>query len=41
MVKGKEKKQYTTYRYMQDGEMRLKIENAEGKFCVRIFKKGK
>eukprot|EP01084_Bolivina_argentea_P056420 103272_1 len=39
MVKGKEKKEYTTYRYMENGEMRLKIQNKEGKFCIRIFKR--
>ena len=41
MEKGKEKKKYTTYRYMDDGEMKLKIENAAGKYCIRIFKKEK
>mmetsp|Transcript_44438 Transcript_44438/g.71175 ORF Transcript_44438/g.71175 Transcript_44438/m.71175 type:complete len:148 (-) Transcript_44438:163-606(-) len=39
MTKGKDAKKYKTYRYMEKGEMRLKIENASGKFCIRIFKK--
>eukprot|EP01083_Nonionella_stella_P271877 921729_1 len=41
MIKGKEKKKYTTTRYMKDGEMCLKIANAGGKYCVRLFKKKK
>ena len=39
MCKGKDNKKYTTYRYMDNGEMKLKIENANGKYCIRIFKK--
>mmetsp|Transcript_1757 Transcript_1757/g.3452 ORF Transcript_1757/g.3452 Transcript_1757/m.3452 type:complete len:152 (+) Transcript_1757:58-513(+) len=39
VIKGKESKQYKTTRYMENGEMRLKIENAKGKYCIRIFKK--
>mmetsp|Transcript_72466 Transcript_72466/g.65161 ORF Transcript_72466/g.65161 Transcript_72466/m.65161 type:complete len:146 (+) Transcript_72466:63-500(+) len=41
MNKGKDSKKYTTYRYMDNGEMKLKIENDKGKYCIRIFKKDK
>ena len=34
--KGKTK---TCTRYMENGEMKLKIENEQGKYCIRIFKK--
>merc|ERR1711997_1375781 len=39
MEKGKDKKKYITTRWMDNGEMKLKIANAAGKYCVRIFKK--
>ena len=39
MVKGKDKKHYKTTRYMDNGEMKLKIENKNQKYCIRIFKK--
>lgn len=35
----KDQKKYTTTRYMDNGEMKLKIANASGKYCIRIFKK--
>mmetsp|Transcript_72467 Transcript_72467/g.65163 ORF Transcript_72467/g.65163 Transcript_72467/m.65163 type:complete len:146 (+) Transcript_72467:44-481(+) len=41
MTKGAKAKKYTTYRYMDNGEMKLKIENDKGKYCIRIFKKDK
>ena len=33
------RRQYTTYRYMDNGEMKLKIENWRGTYCIRIYKK--
>ena len=39
MEKGLKKTQYTTYRYMDKGEMKIKVENVRGKYCIRIFKK--
>ena len=39
LIKGKDKKEYTLTRYMENNEMRIKIANTKGKFCIRIFKK--
>eukprot|EP00483_Globobulimina_turgida_P000770 UN00770 len=41
MIKGKDKKEYTTYRYMRGDEMCLKIQNSQGLYCIRLFKKDK
>eukprot|EP00483_Globobulimina_turgida_P000412 UN00412 len=40
MLKGKDKKEYTTTRYMKGDEMCLRIENKQGIYCIRFFKKG-
>ena len=39
MIKGKDKKQYTSTRYMENNEMRLKITNKNATYCIRILKR--
>ena len=39
MKKGDDHKEYTTTRYMEDGEMKQKIVNKAGVSCIRVYKK--